>query len=101
MPVSAGDPHVVDGAIRAFYLIPPLHGGSHGAFGAGHNVKVLFGVITSVVDLLVVYRYRIVNSHGIPFCGARMTARETARVRKISMRCVPMGFSASDGRRYR
>jgi hypothetical protein len=74
MPVNAGDPHVVDGAIRAFYSTAPLQGGGHGAFGASHDVKVLIGEIRGVVNFLVVYRRRNVDGHGIPFCGERGSA---------------------------
>ncbi|MGH3885152.1 MAG: hypothetical protein ACRDSZ_01055 [Pseudonocardiaceae bacterium] len=48
---------MIDGAIRAFYSITPLHSGGHGAFGACHDVKVLIGTIRSVVKIFVVHRH--------------------------------------------
>jgi hypothetical protein len=56
MPVHAGDSYVLDGAIRAVQVTPPVHGGGHGAFGASHDVKVLVGVIRGVASILVAYR---------------------------------------------
>jgi len=69
MPINAGHLYVVDGAIRAFYSTPVLHGGGQGAFGAGHEVQVLVGAIRDVVNLLVVYRRRNIDGHWIPFYG--------------------------------
>jgi hypothetical protein len=74
MPVDAGDPHMIDGAIRALYSIAPLQGGGHGAFGASQDVKVLIDEIRGVGDLLVAYRRRNVDGHGIPFYGSRGSA---------------------------
>jgi hypothetical protein len=69
MPINACHLYVVEGAIRAFYSTPVLHGGGQGAFGAGHEVQVLVSAICGVANLLVVYRRRNVDGHWIPFYG--------------------------------
>jgi hypothetical protein len=72
MPINAGDPHVIDGAIRAVYSIHPLHGGGRGTVGAHDDVKVLVDTILGVMNFLAVYRRRNVDSHSIPFCERKV-----------------------------
>lgn len=65
VPVHAGDPHVINGPIRAFYSIVPLQGSGHRAFRASHEIKDLISAIGGVVNLLAISRRRNVHTHGI------------------------------------